>query len=279
MIKDEFYTLSNGILIPKIGFGTWQVASGEECYNSVLAAIKAGYKSIDTAYAYENETSVGKAIKDSGIKREELFITTKLPSDIKDYHETIKYFNESLKNLGLDYLDLYLIHAPWPWSNVGLDCTEGNIEAYKAMIDLYKMGKIRSIGVSNFLESDVNSLIEATGFVPHVNQMRYFIGNTQEHLYNYFNKHNILIEAYSPLGTGGILNNEIINKMASKYKVTPAQLAIRYCLEKGTRPLPKSVHEERILANLAVDFKISNGDLKILDKLEVDPSLKRKLRS
>ncbi len=279
MIKDEYYTLSNGVLIPKIGFGTWQVASGEECYNSVLAAINAGYKSIDTAYAYDNEVSVGKAIKDSGVKREELFITTKLPSDIKNYDDTIKYFNESLKNLGLDYLDLYLIHAPWPWSNVGLDCTEGNIEAYKAMIDLYKMGKIRSIGVSNFLESDVNSLIEATGFTPHVNQMRYFIGNTQEHLYNYFNKHNILIEAYSPLGTGGILNNEIINKLALKYKVTPAQLAIRYCLEKGTRPLPKSVHEERILANLAVDFKISNSDLKILDKLEVDPSLKRKLRS
>ena len=137
MIKEEFFVLSNGVKIPKVGFGTWQSKSGEEAYNAVLWALEAGYRHIDTAYAYENEESVANAIIDSKIKREDLFITTKLPSHIKTYEGCIQYFNESMNNLKLDYIDLYLIHAPWPWSNIGQDCMEGNIEVWKDMIALY----------------------------------------------------------------------------------------------------------------------------------------------
>ncbi len=278
MIKDECYVLSNGVKIPKIAFGTWQVKPGDEAYNSVAMALKLGYKHIDTALAYENEESVGKAIKDSKIKREELFITTKLPSHIKGYNETKEAFMTSLKNLDCGYLDLYLIHAPWPWSNVGQDCTEGNIESWKAMIDLYNEGLIKSIGVSNFRPEHIKPLIDATGFVPHADQIRFFIGNTQDEVYNYCKENNILVEAYSPLATGNILNAPEIVKIAEKYNVTPAKIAIRYCLEKGTLPLPKSTHEERIKANLEIDFKLAKEDLAILDKVH-NAELDRKFRS
>ena len=177
MVKDSYFKLYNGVKIPAVGFGTWQSKSGEETYNACKWALKYGYRHIDTAYAYGNEESVGLAIKDSGIDRSEVFITTKLPSDIKTYEGCIKSFDESLKNLDTEYIDLYLIHAPWPWSNVGIDCAEGNIEAWKAMIDLYNQGKIKAIGVSNFHKKDILPLIEATGFKPMVNQIRYFIGN------------------------------------------------------------------------------------------------------
>ncbi len=278
MIKDEFYVLSNGVKIPKIAFGTWQVKPGDEAYNSVSMALKLGYKHIDTALAYENEESVGKAIKDFKIKREDIFITTKLPSHIKGYEATKEAFKTSLKNLDCGYLDLYLIHAPWPWSNIGQDCTEGNIESWKAMIDLYNEGLIRAIGVSNFRPEHIKPLIEATGFVPHADQIRFFIGNTQEEVYNFCKENNILVEAYSPLATGNILNSPEIVKIAEKYNLTPAKIAIRYCLEKGTLPLPKSTHEERIKANLDIDFKLSKEDIEVLDKVH-DKELDRQFRS
>ena len=278
MIKDECYVLSNGVKIPKIAFGTWQVKPGDEAYNSVSMALKLGYKHIDTALAYENEESVGKAIKDSKIKREELFITTKLPSHIKTYEGAKEAFMTSLKYLDCGYIDLYLIHAPWPWSNVGEDCTKGNIEAWKAMIDLYNEGLIRAIGVSNFRPEHIKPLVEATGFVPHADQIRFFIGNTQDEVYNYCKENNILVEAYSPLATGNILSSPEIIKIAEKYNVTPAKIAIRYCLEKGTLPLPKSTHEERIKANLEIDFKLKEEDIKTLDKVH-NPELDRKFRS
>ena len=276
MIKDEFYVLSNGVKIPKIAFGTWQVAPGDEAYNSVTMALKVGYTHIDTALAYENEESVGKAIKDSKIKRENLFITTKLPSHIKTYEGAKEAFYTSLKYLDCGYIDLYLIHAPWPWSNVGQDCEKGNIEAWKAMIDLYNEGLIKAIGVSNFRPEHIKPLIEATGFVPHADQIRFFIGNTQDEVYNYCKENNILVEAYSPLATGKVLNNPEIVKIAEKYNVTPAKIAIRYCLEKGTLPLPKSTHEERIKANLEIDFKLDKEDIEILDKVH-NPELDRPL--
>lgn len=268
MIKDEYFVLHNGIKIPKIGFGTWQSKDGEEAYNSVLWALKNGYRHIDTAYVYGNEVSVGKAIKDSGIKREDIFVTTKLPSDIKTYEGCKEYFEKSLKNLDLEYIDLYLIHAPWPWSNVGQDCKEGNIEAWKAMIDLYNENKVRSIGVSNFLINDIKPLIDATGFAPMVNQIRYFVGNRQQALTEFCKENNILIEAYSPLATGVILDNPKLKEIADKYEVSLAQLCIRFCLENGTLPLPKSVHEERIIQNIDVDFKISEEDMAYLNSLD-----------
>ena len=271
------FTLSNGVVIPAIGFGTWQI-DAKDAYQATLNAIKLGYRHIDTAYAYQNEKEVGQAIRDCGLKREEIFVTTKLPSHIKSYDGALDYFNQSLTNLGLDYIDLYLIHAPWPWSNIGENCTLGNIEAWKAMIKLYNEGKVRSIGVSNFLESDIKPLIDATGFVPHANQIRFFIGNIQKPLLDYCQKNNILVEAYSPLATGNLLDDETIRSVAKKYNVLPSQIAIRYCLEKNTLPLPKSTNIERQKLNLAVDFKISDEDMKILDSVH-NKDLDRPLRS
>lgn len=267
MIRNEFFTLNNGIKIPAIGFGTWQVADGEEGYNSCLLALKSGYRHIDTAFAYGNEQSVARAIADSGLARDEVFITTKLPADIKTYEGAKAHFESSLKNLGTNYIDLYLIHAPWPWSNVGSDCTDGNIDVWKAMIELYNEGKIRSIGVSNFHPADIQALIDATGFVPAVNQIRFFIGNTQNEIYEYCKERNILIEAYSPLATGAIVEHGDLSALAQKYNVSVAQLCIRFCIEKGTLPLPKSINEGRIKQNLEVDFEISKEDMQYLDSL------------
>lgn len=278
MIKDENMKLYNGVSIPKIGFGTWQSKDGKEAYDAVLCAIKHGYRHIDTALVYNNEVSVGKAMKDSKVNREDLFITTKCPADIKTYDGCISAFRESLNNLGLDYIDLYLIHAPWPWSDVGGDYTKGNIEVWKAMISLYNEGVIKSIGVSNFHPSDIEALIKETNVKPMVNQIRYFIGNTQDKITKYCQENDILVEAYSPLATGKLLENETITKIANKYNTSIAKLCIRYCIEKNTLPLPKSVHETRIIDNLDVDFKIDENDIKLLDKIH-DESLDRPLRS
>lgn len=260
------FTLYNQVKIPNIGFGTWQITEG--AYESVRMALKAGYRHIDTAEAYGNEAEVGRAIKDSKISRSEMFVTTKLPSHIKTFDETTKHFHESLERLGLDYIDLYLIHAPWPWSAQGTDHTKGNIEAWKAMIGLYEKGLVKSIGVSNFGIKDIEALIAATNFIPHVNQIPLFISVPQNELRTYCALKNILIEAYSPLATGKLLKVSQIVKMAEKYQVTPAQLCIKFCLEIGTLPLPKSTHEERIKNNFDLGFKISETDLEYLLSLK-----------
>lgn len=266
-IKNEFYTLVNGVNIPKIGLGTWQTKDGDDAYNSVKWALDAGYRHIDTAYAYGNEKSVGKAINDSNIKREEIFVTTKCPAEVKTYEGAKKHFYESLENLNLDYIDLYLIHAPWPWSAVGTDCTEGNIEVWKAMIEIYNEGKVRAIGVSNFHVKDIKAVEEATGFKPMVNQIRFFIGNTQEEITQYCQSNGILIQAYSPLATGEILNNVNLVEIAKKYDTTIAKISIQYCIQRGTNPLPKSIHENRIYDNIDIDLEISDEDMKYLDDL------------
>lgn len=267
MIINETYALSNGVKIPKVGFGTWQSKSGEEAYNSVLWALEAGYRHIDTAYAYGNEESVGKAIKDSGVKREDIFVVTKLPAEIKSYDGAMKHFESSLKALGTGYIDLYLIHAPWPWTEVGKDCTEGNIEVWKAFCELYKSGKVKSIGVSNFHPENIEPLIKATGVKPMVNQIRYFVGNTQEKVSEYCIQNGILIEAYSPLATGELLENGTLDPLAQKYAKSVAKICLRYCLQKGVLPLPKSTHRERILDNTDLDFEISKEDMAYLDSL------------
>ena len=267
MIKNEFFELHNGVKIPAIGFGTWQVKDGDEAYESTLWALEAGYRHIDTAHAYGNEASVGRALRECGIAREEIFVTTKLPSHIKTFDGAKEHFYESLNSLGLEYLDLYLIHAPWPWSNIGEDCTEGNIEAWRAMIDLYNEGKIRAIGVSNFAVKDIEAIVNATGVKPTVNQIRYFIGNRQDAITDYCQANGILIEAYSPLATGEIANHEKLADTAKKYGVSIAQLCIRSCIEKNTLPLPKSVHKERIIANIDLDFHIEKEDMDYLDSI------------
>ena len=270
-VKNEFYTLSNGVKMPKIGLGTWQVPDGDITYQSVLAALKNGYRHIDTAAAYRNERSVGKAIRDSGIPREEIFVTSKLQSHIKTYEGAIEGFHKTLEELGFDYLDLYLIHAPWPWNEIGKNCDEGNVLAYKAMEELYEQGKIRAIGVSNFGPRELDNIINHTKVVPHANQIAFFIGNNQKETDDYCKAKNILIEAYSPLAIGYALKNPEIVKMAEKYQVSAAQICIRYCIEKGTAPLPKSTHENRIIENFNVDFKIDEKDMAYLDSIVDDP--------
>ena len=278
MIKDKNFKLYNGVNIPAIAFGTWQIAEGEDAYNSVFWALEAGYRHIDTAHAYGNEKSVGKAIKDFGIAREDIFITTKLPAEIKTYDGAIKHFNESLANLDCGYIDLYLIHAPWPWSNIGQDCTEGNIEVWKAIIEFYNQKKVRSIGVSNFHPGDIIPLIEATGVKPMVNQIRYFIGNTQQHITTYCQKNDILVEAYSPFATGNILESEKIGEIAEKYNTSIPKICLQYCIQNNTLPIPKSVHKNRIFDNIDIDFKLSDEDMLYLDNL-TDIGPKRPLRS
>jgi diketogulonate reductase-like aldo/keto reductase len=270
MLK-ETYTLSNGVKIPKVGFGTWQIKNGEDTYNAVKTALDVGYRHIDTAQGYGNEESVGKAIKDSGIPREDIFVTSKLESHIKDFEGAKKAFEETLKRLDMDYIDLFIIHAPWPWNEMGKDCSKGNVEAYRALEEIYKADKARAIGVSNFEVEHLQNILDNNEIVPHVDQIGYFIGIDQSKIIDFCHKKNIFIEAYSPLGIGFLLENTTIQDIAKKYEKTPAQICIRYLLEKGVAPLPKSVHKNRMEENAKLDFTISDEDMKTLDAIEGDP--------
>lgn len=268
-LLSETYLLYNGVKIPKIGFGTWQIGN-VAVYDAVLVALKTGYRHIDTARAYGNEENVGRAVWDSKLKREEVFITSKLPAEIKGFKETHASFEKTMSNLGFSYLDLFLIHAPWPWNDRGRDCTEGNIASWKAMEDLYLKEKIRAIGVSNFSITDINAIIKNCQVVPMVNQIAIYIGHLQDDLTEYCRQRNILVEAYSPLATGHILKSEIIREIAKQYGVSPAQVCIRYLLQKDLLPLPKSTHPNRIVENTEVGFTILEADMKSLDSIRQD---------
>jgi diketogulonate reductase-like aldo/keto reductase len=253
------YKLRNNVLMPKVGFGTWQIKYGDDAYNAVSLALKNGYKHIDTALAYGNEESVGKAIIDSKI------------AEIKNSEEAEAALLKSMKNLQVDYLDLYLIHAPWPWNEMGKDCSKGNVEVYKVLEKYYKLGKIRAIGVSNFSVNDIENIIKNCEIVPMVNQIGYFIGLDQSEIIEYCKNKEIFIEAYSPLGIGYLLSNPDIKQTAEKYDVSVAQVCLRYLLQKGVAPLPKSVHEERIIQNSKLDFELSKEDMDFLDTIKGDP--------
>lgn len=268
-ILNQSYTLSNKVTIPKIGLGTWQVGNGDEAYNSVSLALKNGYRHIDTAQGYQNEESVGKAIIDSKIPREDIFVTSKLDASIKDKETAVKAIEESLKKLG--YIDLFLIHAPWPWSAMGSDCKEGNVEVYKVMEEYYNKGFFRSIGVSNFNPDDIQNILDNCDITPHANQIGYFIGLDQSETIEFCKKHDIFIEAYSPLGIGYLLANKDIQNIAKKYNKTTAQICIRYLLQKEVAPLPKTTKEHRMIENSDVDFVINNEDMAYLDTIKGDP--------
>ncbi len=267
MVLQETYKLYNGIEIPKLGLGTWQTPNGDDAYNAVRWALEAGYRHIDTAMAYGNEESVGKAIKDSGVKREEIFVTTKLPAEKKGYEIAKECFEKSLSDLGLSYIDLYLIHAPWPWDQIGKDCTQGNIDSYKAMEEIYASGRAKAIGVSNFEKKHLEPILKECKVVPMVNQICFHVGLLQEETIAFCRNLDMHIMAYSPLGTGKMLQDEAICKMAEKYQVSPAQLCIRFCLQKGTVAIPKSTKKERIFDNKNVEFVISDEDMMLLEKI------------
>ena len=266
MILNETFTLANGVEIPKIGLGTWQIPDGDDTYNSVMFALKNGYRHIDTAKAYGNEASVGRAIKDFGIAREDIFVTTKLPAECKGYDIAKKCFEESLLDLDLGYIDLYLIHAPWPWDKMGMDCTEGNIESWKALEEIYESGKARAIGISNFAPEHIQPILDNCKVVPMVDQISFHVGNRQEHIVSKCKENNIQLMAYSPLATGGLVNDEYVAKIAEKYNATIPQICVRYCIQKGAVAIPKSTKEERIISNVQVDFEISDEDMAYLDR-------------
>ena len=266
----EQYQLSNGVNIPKIGFGTWQIPEGEEVYKSVTHALKVGYRHVDTAQIYRNEVGVGQAIADSDLAREDIFLTTKIWNDKHDYDLAKASIEESLEKLGVDYVDLLLIHWPNPKAQREQDAWKaGNAATWKAMEEAYRAGKVRAIGVSNFMIHHLEALLETAEIKPQVNQVLLAPGCTQEDLVSFCRQHDILLEAYSPLGTGSIFDNPVVQNLAAKYGKSIAQVALRWSLQKGFLPLPKSVTPNNIEANLQIfDFELSADDVDKLDKLE-----------
>ena len=268
MLKENF-VLNNGVKIPKIGFGTWQI-SNEDAVSAVEVALKAGYIHIDSASGYGNEEGVGKAVRASGIPREELFITTKVPAEIKSYEEAVANIESSLAKLDLGYIDLLLIHAPQPWDKpwqTGHRYYEENVAVWKALEEFYEAGKVKSIGISNFFVEDMKNILANCEIKPMVNQISYHIGNTQKEAVTFCREHDILVQGYSPIATGRLLDNEEVAKMADKLGVSIAQLCIRYVLQKDILPLPKSNNAERIVDNTKLDFVISDEDMAYLDTL------------
>ncbi|HHW27118.1 MAG TPA: aldo/keto reductase [Firmicutes bacterium] len=264
----DTYTLKNGVEIPCIGLGTWQTPDGETAYNAVRDALSLGYRHVDTAAVYRNEASVGRAVTESGIPREEIFVTSKLWNTVRGYDETKQAFEETLERLGLDYLDLYLIHWPNP-AGFRHMWKEANAETWRAMEDLYKAGRIRAIGISNFLEHHINALLETAEVVPMVNQIRLCPGDTKDDLVAYCRKHGMLLEAYSPFGTGKAFQVPEIKEIAAKYNKTVAQLLVRWSLQMGFLPLPKSTSAGRIKENADVfDFEIDKDDVVYLARMK-----------
>ena len=266
-LTDNF-VLSNGVEIPCVGFGVWQADDGEEAYNAVKCALEVGYRHIDTAAAYQNEKSVGKAIKDSKIPREEIFVTSKLNNPMHGYENTWQAFEQTLEDLDLDYLDLYLIHWPNP-IHFRDNWQSANAGSWKAFEELYLLGKIRAIGVSNFCERHIEELLKTATIVPMVNQIKLCPGVLQPEVVDYCRSNDILLQAYSPLGTGKIFAVEEMKYFADKYQRTIAQICIRWSLQMGFLPLPKSVTPSRIEENSKVfDFELEPDDMKTIANLK-----------
>ncbi|KXT74547.1 oxidoreductase of aldo/keto reductase family, subgroup 1 [Streptococcus sp. DD10] len=273
----KHYQLNNGVEIPVLGFGTWKAQDGEEAYQAVLAALEAGYRHIDTAAIYKNEESVGRAIKDSGIHRQEIFVTTKLWNSQHSYEDAKQAFEESLAKLGLDYLDLYLIHWPNPKSlREGEQWKVRNATVWRALEDLYQEGKIRAIGVSNFLPHHLEALLETAQVLPAVNQVRLAPGVYQEEVVDYCRDKGILLEAWGPFGQGELFENAQVQAIAEKHGKTIAQVALAWSLAEGFLPLPKSVTASRIASNLdCFDISLSSEERTILKQVDVQSGAPR----
>lgn len=269
MLKQTL-TLNNGVCIPVVGLGTWQTPDGT-AEHAVCDAIRLGYRHIDTAAAYENESGVGRGIKKSGINRKELFVTSKIPAEYKSYDIAVKTIQESLKLLDTDYLDLMLIHAPRPWDEMGkadgYNYNKENIGVYRALEEAYKAKKIRAVGVSNFSVDDIKNITDNCEIVPAVNQISCFIGRTPLDTMEYCRSNGIAVEAYSPIATGALLHDAKIGEVAARYGVSIPRLCIKYVLQLGTVALPKTVHKEYMEENAKLDFVISAEDMEALRKI------------
>lgn len=269
MILDESYTLANGVEIPRLGLGTWLV-SNADAVQAVKDAVAIGYRHIDTAQAYGNEAGVGEAVRASGASRDELFLTTKLAAEIKSYEQAVEAIDESLETMGLDRLDLMIIHSPQPWRGFGGADRyfEGNREAWRALEEAYEAGKLRAIGVSNFEREDLDNILASCTVKPMVNQVLAHISNTPHELIRSTQEQGILVEAYSPIAHGELLKNEQVREIADKYGVSVPQLSIRYTLELGLLPLPKTTNLEHMKSNADVDFEISDEDMETLKNVD-----------
>lgn len=269
MVLNEKYKLNNGIEIPKLGLGTWMIPDNE-ADSAVKSAVKLGYRLIDTAQAYGNESGVGSGIRNCGVSRDEMFVTSKVAAENKTYDSALSSIDESLKKTGLDYLDLMIIHSPQPWDEFRAEKRyfEENKEVWRALEDTCKAGKVKSIGVSNFLADDLQNILDDCKIKPAVNQILTHISNTPLELMNLCAENGILCEAYSPIAHGEALKNRVIAETAAKYGVEPAQLCVRYVLQLGMVALPKTANPEHMKSNADVDFVISDSDMDLLKNLE-----------
>ena len=263
--------MNNGLEIPKIALGTWLI-DDEKVAESVRQAIKMGYRHIDTAQGYENERGVGEGVRTCGIEREKIFVTSKVAAENKSYNSAKNSIDKSLKSMGLDYIDMMIIHSPQPWVEVNRSENryfEENKEVWAAMQDAVQEGKVKTIGVSNFLKEDIRNILSVCKIRPAVNQVLSHISNTPFDLIDYCKEENILIEAYSPIAHGEILKNEEVLKIAEKYGVTVAQICIKYDLQLGMVVIPKTDKPDHMKSNADLDFVISDEDMEILKRIKL----------
>ncbi|QOY60804.1 aldo/keto reductase [Thermophilibacter immobilis] len=262
--------LNNGIVIPTLGFGTWLIPN-DQAADTVCCALKSGYHHIDTAQGYGNEEGVGRGLRQSGVAREDVFVTTKVAAGLKGYDSTAASIDESLAKLGLDSLDLLLIHSPQPWDAYGSDdrYLAGNRETWRAMEDAVGAGKVRSIGVSNFQVGDLQNILGVCHIKPAANQIRAHVGAMPFELIDWCRAREIVVEAYSPIAHGATLANAALAAMADRYDAGVGRLCVRYCLQHDLVALPKAANPDHIRANAQLDFTISDEDMAALDA--VDP--------
>jgi len=270
MIFNETFTMANGVMIPKLALGTWFI-DDNKASEAVRNALEIGYRHIDTAQAYGNERGVGEGVRTCGIAREKIFVTSKVAAEHKDYKTAVAGIDGTLRKMGLDYLDMMIIHSPQPWREVNQSDNryiEGNREAWRALTDAYKAGKLRAIGVSNFLQSDIENLCETAEVRPMVNQILAHISNTPLELIEYCQQNGIIVEAYSPVAHGEALKNPAIKAMADKYNVSVPQLCIKYDLQLDMVVLPKTANPDHMRTNAELDFVISDEDMEFLKNIE-----------
>lgn len=272
-MKTEYFKLRSGDKIPNLAFGTWQI-SNEDAFRCVAEALEVGYTHIDTANAYENEIGVGKAIRASKMARESLFVTTKVPAEMKTYASAAKSIEESIKNLDIEYIDLLLIHAPKPWDEMHGGSPKKylseNVEVWKALCEAKASGKVKHIGVSNFGIEDIQNIFDHSGEMPEANQIRVHVGHVPDKIIEFCNKNSIVVEAYSPNATGRLMKHPTLSRIASTHNVTPTQAAIKFDMQLGLLPLPKTTHKEYMIQNSSLDFCLTQEEMNELLSIKDD---------